>query len=181
MTKKISKLRSCLGCDKELNEFVNELKAVNYPDNCRGKKCLECGKIRNLGVVRVVWFERGLAGECLRCKQMKTCEIEGICNTCFYDTEAERGGCVCVRNKPLFYCTICKARHDPLPFCEECFDKQYNPKYFFITRFTGRFSGVNPAWVVFPSLFAGIIFGLVFGKFIWGKRAPKFSILPKKE
>jgi hypothetical protein len=103
-------------------------------DKCRGKTCPDCGKIRRLGRVKLLYYfyDKPCTGEslfgCLKCRRSSEAFLNGICKECFYEVQKKKG-CVCPFEKGMpffrYYCYLCEEFHDGNAFlCKKCYEKE---------------------------------------------------------
>lgn len=92
-------------------------------DKCRGKACLECGKIRVLGKIKTLQWKNTNFG-CVKCGEPSSAILNGICKKCFLERERKKG-CVCAIEEGIYYCSLCEEIHDGnYAICKKCFKEQ---------------------------------------------------------
>lgn len=107
-------------------------------DKCRGKTCPDCGKVRKLGKVRILYenfndeatgrYGKSLFG-CVKCDKSSEFILNGICKDCFLEDQKNKG-CICpFKNWEaggyVYYCSLCEKAHTPgYAICRECVKKQ---------------------------------------------------------
>ena len=172
---------SCTRCGEKLDELLYQVTYnVNY-DKCRGKTCPDCGKVRKLGIVKIVSTDNTrFYSSCIKCKRTTHHWIDEICRKCFLERERKKG-CVCIYDKDYnekkghhdnvnYYCPLCDEVHSRVGYCEKCFEKEKKIKQY------NENKGNKPIFfqVVLPtaaiSLVVGIFLGWLFFKKLRKKR-----------
>lgn len=119
----------CMRCLESIGEYSNEegfgeSSAVFY-DKCQGKKCPDCGKIRQQTNIEMKVFKNGFLGYmviCPSCQKEVGYEVNGVCWDCFWNHE-EKKGCICIAKHGKFWryhCSLCKEEHILDFKCEKC-------------------------------------------------------------
>ena len=120
---------SCINCLKSIAEYPNEegfaKSSTTFYDKCQGKKCPDCGRIRQQINAEMKVFKNGFVGcmvVCPTCKKEVGYEVNGVCWDCFWDYE-EKKRCICIVKYGEFwkcYCSLCEEEH-VLDFkCAKC-------------------------------------------------------------
>jgi len=158
----------CSQCNKVLdNVAVDKAFAVAY-NECKGKKCPDCGKIRKLGVIKMTLFNAGASDACPRCgKDEITAEFssspaQGTCNECFWERESSKG-CICIHSRckwGRYYCLLCEDIHMLNFKCKECAARQEETKGI---KIPVNRQLISPWKVVVPSVLGGTIIGVIIG------------------
>jgi len=81
----------CVYCNESIAENSDSEESVakssvNFYDKCKGKKCPDCGKLRQLDQVELKVFKNGFLGcmvACPKCQKQIGYEFNGVCKECF--------------------------------------------------------------------------------------------------
>lgn len=123
----------CEKCKKNLDSFESVYFSYWKDDECRGKTCPDCGKVRKLGTVKG-WVSTNSRGGCFKCRELQNVIINGVCADCFFNFHGQKG-CVCFykakvgeRNLEglLYFCPLCEKTHLPELLCKDCGKEQEN-------------------------------------------------------
>lgn len=166
----------CSHCNKSFdNVAVDKAFAVAY-NECKGKKCPHCGKIRILGVIKMTLFNAGASDTCPKCGkneivvEFSSSPSQGTCIECFWERE-EKKGCICIYSLcewGRYYCPLCEEVHTISFKCRECATKKEEMDE---VRVSISKRLISPWKVVVPSVVGGVFLGIFFG-LILGKMLP---------